>query len=154
MMIAKLENKVINLYDDGEFLVGSITTETKIPKAVLTIGTSKFVVTHNKKKSQITENNKTIYNLETDSFWGNTTIIETDKKITGVWGLKWGTQLKDKEENTLLKIRSISKFFKKNKYEIKMLNAKVTNLEILISLYFHIYSSRMKAAILITTGVI
>ncbi len=125
-------------------MIGTISKELSTKKAVLTIGDSKFVVTHNKRKIAITENDKTIYNLETSWWRGNATILETDCKITGVWGLKWGTQLKDKDGNTLLKIRNTSKIRNKNEYEIKIINTKVTNLEILIALYFHIYGSSEK----------
>ncbi len=153
-MIGKSENKVINLYDDKETVVGSITTESNSKKAMLTIGERKFLVTHDKWKTVITENDKTIYNLKTSRSWANTTILETGSKITGVWGLKWGTQLTDKDKNTLVKIRNINKFFNKSRYEIKVVNDQTSHLDILIALYFHIYSSKMKMTGLITMGVI
>ncbi len=153
-MIAKLENKVINLYDDKETVIGSITTESNSKKAILTIGERKFFVTHEKWQTVITENDRIIYNLKTNRSWANTTILETESKITGVWGLKWGTQLTDKDKNTLVKIRNINKFFNKSRYEIKVINDQTSHLDILIALHFHIYSSKMKMTSLITMGVI
>jgi hypothetical protein len=44
--------------------------------------------------------------LKTNSFSGNTIILETGHKITGVFGLKWGTKMIDKGKGTLLKIRN------------------------------------------------
>jgi hypothetical protein len=79
-----------------------------------------------------------------NSFSGNTKILETGNKITGVFGLKWGTKMIDKENNTLLKIKNENQFINTNKYEIEISNDKVSDLEILISLYGHLYGSNMK----------
>jgi len=68
--------------------------------------------------------------LKTNSFSGNTEILETGHKITGVSGLKWGTKMMDKENNTLLKIRNENQFINTNKYEIEISNEEVTDLDI------------------------
>jgi hypothetical protein len=79
-----------------------------------------------------------------NSFSGNIEILETGHKITGVFGLKWGTKMVDKENYTLLKIRNENQIVNTNKYEIEISNKKVTDLEILTTLYGHIYGSNMK----------
>jgi hypothetical protein len=82
--------------------------------------------------------------LKTNSFSGNTEILETGHKIRGVSGLKWGTKMMDKENNTLLKIRNENQFINTNKYEIEISNEEVTDLDILTTLYGHLYGSNMK----------
>ena len=91
-----------------------------------------------------------------NSFSGNTTILETSHKITGVLGFKWGSKMMDKEGNTLVKIRNENQFINKGKYEIEVSNEGVSDLDILLTLHSHIQGSRMKLLVLIigvTVGV-
>jgi hypothetical protein len=87
--------------------------------------------------------------LKTNSFSGNTIILETGHKITGVFGLKWGTKMIDKGNGTLLKIRNENQFINRNKYEIEISNEKVTDLDVLTTLYGHLYGSKIKLKALI-----
>ena len=95
-------------------------------------------------ETEISENEKVIYHLKTNSFSGNTKIQETENKIAGVFGLKWGTKMIDRENNILLKIRNENQFTNTNKYEIEISNDRVSDLEILTTLYGHLYGSNMK----------
>ena len=157
-MTAKLENDILNVYTDKNVLIGGIITKSNFKKAKINIGESKFELSRSKWNTEISEKNKVIYHLKMNSFSGNTKILETGNKITGVFGLKWGTKMIDKENNTLLKIKNENQFINTNKYEIEISNDKVSDLEILISLYGHLYGSnrKLKAVIIgvISVGII
>jgi hypothetical protein len=143
-MIAKLENDIINVYDEKNILIGGIKTQSNFKNSEIKIGEKKIHLSRNKWETEILEGGKVLYNLKTNSFSGNTEILETEHKITGVFGLKWGTKLTDKENNTLVKIRNENQFINNNKYEIEISNGKVTDLDILMTLYGHLYGSNMK----------
>ena len=143
-MIAKLENDILKVYNEENILIGGIKTQSNFKNTEIKIGENKYELSRNKWNTEISENGKIIYNLKMNSFSGNTEILETGHKITGVFGLKWGTKMVDKENNTLLKIRNENQIVKTNKYEIEISNKKVTDLEILTTLYGHLYGSNMK----------
>ena len=143
-MIAKLENDILNVYNEENILIGGIKTKSNFKNTEIKIGENKYELSRNKWNTEIYENGKVIYNLKMNSFSGNTEILETGHKITGVLGLKWGTKMVDKENNTLLKIRNENQIVNTNKYEIEISKQKVTNLEIMTTLYGHLYGSNMK----------
>jgi hypothetical protein len=143
-MIAKLENDTLNVYNEENILIGGIKTQSDFKNTEIKIGENKYELSRNKWNTKISENGKVIYNLKMNSFSGNTEILETGHKITGVFGLKWGTKMVDKENNILLKIRNENQIVNTNKYEIEISNKKVTDLEILTTLYGHLYGSSMK----------
>ena len=157
-MTAKLENDILNVYTDKNVLIGGIITKSNFKKAEINIGESKFKLSRSKWNTEISEKNKVVCHLKMNSFSGNTKILETGNKITGVFGLKWGTKMIDKENNTLLKIKNENQFINTNKYEIEISNDKVSDLEILISLYGHLYGAnrKLKAVIIgvISVGII
>lgn len=141
---ARLENDSLNVYNEKNELIGGINADNKFKNSEIKIGENKYLVSRKKWKSEILENGKIINHLKTNSFSGNTEIMESDKKIKGVWGFKWGTKLIDHNKNVLLKIRNQKKFINNNKYELEVYNESVSDLEILTSLYFHLYGSKMK----------
>ncbi len=141
---ARLENDSLNVYNEKNELIGGINADNKFKNSEIKIGENKYLVFRKKWKSEILENGKIINHLKTNSFSGNTEIMESDKKIKGVWGFKWGTKLIDHNKNVLLKIRNQKKFINNNKYELEVYNESVSDLEILTSLYFHLYGSKMK----------
>jgi len=145
-MIARLENDSVNVYNEKNILIGGIKTQSNFEKAEIKIGDKKFQLSRNKWGIEISEKDKVIYHMKQkmNSFFGNIKIQETEHKITGVFGFKWGTKMIDKENNTLVKIRNKNQFINKNKYEIEILNERVTNLEILTTLYGHLYGSNVK----------
>ena len=143
-MIAKLENDIINVYNEKNLLLGGIKTQAEFKNAEIKIGQKTLQLSRNKWETEILENGKVIYNLKTNSFSGNTKIQETEYIVAGVWGLKWGTKLMDKKNNTLLKIRNDNQFNNTNKFEIELSDTKATDLDILITLYVHLYVSNMK----------
>jgi hypothetical protein len=157
-MIAKLENDIINVYNEKNILIGGIKTQSNFKNAEIKIEEKIFQLSRNKWETEISENDKVIYHLKTNSFSGNTKIQETEYKIVGVFGLKWGTKMMDKENNTLLKIRNENQFTNSNKYEIEISNDRVSDLEILTTLYGHLYGSNMKLKAVIfgviTVGII
>ncbi len=110
----------------------------------LKVGEKAFMLIRNKWTTEILEDDKIVYHLKTNSFSGKTKVIETEQNIKGVWGPKWGTQLVDKENKTLLKIRNKNQFRNNNKYVIELSNEKVTDFDILLTLYGHLYGSSMK----------
>jgi len=143
-MIAKLENDILNVYNEKNFLIGGIKTQSNFKNTEVKIGEKEYKLSRDKWNTEISENGKVVYTLKMNSFSGNTEILETGHKITGVFGLKWGTKMVDKENNTLLKIRNENQIVNTNKYEIEISNKKVTDLEILTTLYGHLYGSNMK----------
>ena len=148
-MIARLENGFINVYNEKDILVGGIKIQKNFKKAEIKIGEKEFQLSRNRWETKILEKDNVICHLKMNSFSGNTTIRETDHKITGVFGFKWGAKMMDKENNTLLKIRNENHFTNRNKYEIEISNEKVTDLDILMILYSHLYGSNMKLMLLI-----
>jgi hypothetical protein len=152
-MIAKLEKDIINVYNERNILIGGIKTQSNFKNAEIKIGEKIFQLSRNKWETEISENDKVIYHLKTNSFSGNTKIKETEYKITGVFGLKWGTKMMDKENNTLLKIRNENQFTNTNKYEIEISNDSVSNLDVLTTLYGHLYGSNMKLKAVIIGGI-
>lgn len=143
-MIAKLENDILNVYNEKNILIGGIKTQSNFKNTEVKIGEKEYKLSRDKWNTEISENGKVVYTLKMNSFSGNTEILETGHKITGVFGLKWGTKMVDKENNTLLKIRNENQIVNTNKYEIEISNKKVTDLEILTTLYGHLYGSNMK----------
>ncbi|MFD2892777.1 hypothetical protein ACFS5J_12215 [Flavobacterium chuncheonense] len=148
-MTAKLENDIINVYNEKEVLIGGITIQKNFKNTEIKIGEKIYQLSRNGWETKIYDNEKVIYHLKTNSFSGATKIQETGYKITGVFGSKWGTKMADKENNTLLKIRNENQFLDKNQYEIEISNTKVTDLDILTTLYGHLYGSNMKLKVVI-----
>jgi hypothetical protein len=143
-MIAKLENDIINVYTEKNILIGGIKSQSNFKNAEIKTREKIYQLSRNKWETEISENEKVIYHLKTNSFSGNIKIQETENKITGVFGLKWGTKMVDKENNILLKIRNENQFTNTNKYEIEISNDRVSDLEILTTLYGHLYGSNLK----------
>jgi hypothetical protein len=143
-MTAKLENDIIKVYNKENVLLGGIKTPLNFNHAEIQIGENTFQVSRIKWETKISENDKVIYHLKTNSFSGNTEILETGYKITGVLGLKWGTKMIDKENNTLVKIRNVNQLINTNNYEIEIPIEKASDLDILTTLYAHLYGSSMK----------
>ena len=134
-------------------MIGGIKTQSNFKNTEIKIGENEYEISRDKWNTEISEKGKVIYNLKMNSFSGNAEILETGHKITGVFGLKWGTKMVDKENNILLKIRNENQIINTNKYEIEISNKKVTNLEILTTLYGHLYGSNMKLKAVIIGGV-
>jgi hypothetical protein len=153
-MIAKLENDVLSVYNEENILIGGIKTQSNFKNTEIKIGENKYELSRDKWNTEISKNGKVIYHLKMNSFSGNTEILETGHKITGVFGLKWGTKMIDNENNTLLKIRNENQFINKNKYEIEISNHEVSELEIFITLYGHLYGSNMKLKAVVIGAVI
>lgn len=143
-MIAELENGLIKVYDDQNILIGTIKTKSNFEYAEITIENETYELSRKKWVAKIIKKGKIIYTLKTNPFSGNTKIIETKQKITGVKGLKWATKLIDKNKDTLIKIRNNNQFMDKNKYDIEISNENVNKLDILLTLYGHLYGSSMK----------
>jgi hypothetical protein len=152
-MIAKLENDILNVYNEKNILIGGIKTQSNFKNTIIKIGENEYEISRDKWNTEISGKGKVIYNLKMNSFSGNVEILETGHKITGVLGLKWGTKMVDKENNILLKIRNENQIINTNKYKIEISNKKVTNLEILTTLYGHLYCSNMKLKAIIIGGV-
>lgn len=152
-MIAKLENDSLNVYNEENILIGGIKAPSNLKTTEIKIRENKYELSRNKWNTKISKDGKVIYNLKMNSFSGKTEILETGHKITSGFGLKWGTKMVDKENNTLLKIRTKNQIVNTSQYQIERSNTKVTDLEILTTLYGHLHGSNMKLSTLIIGAV-
>jgi len=145
-MLAKLENDTYNLYNDNNVLIGKIKIKSKsnFKESEIIIGKKNYKIVREKWMFQILVEDKIVYNLKTNSFFGNIELLETKQKIKGVTSLKWGTKLVDEENNILLKIRNENQFINNEKYVIEISNNKVRDFDILLALFGHLYGSSMK----------
>jgi hypothetical protein len=84
-----LENDILNVYNEKNILICGIKTQSNFKNAEIKIGVKTLLLSRNKWETEISENNKVIYRLKTNSFSRNTKIQETEYKITGIFGLKW-----------------------------------------------------------------
>ena len=128
-------------YDDQNVLIGAIKTKSNFQNAEITIEDETYELTRKKWVAKIIKKGKTIYTLKTNPFSGNTKIIETKQKIKGAKGMKWGTKLIDKNKETLIKIKNQNQFLDNKKYDIEISNKDVNKLDILLTLYGHLYGS-------------
>lgn len=142
----KFENGTFNTYDSKKNLIGKIKINPKANfiDSEIIIDNKIYQVLRKKWETKIIDDGKSIFHLKTNSLSGNTEIKELNKKIKGVWGLKWGTQLTDENGETLLKIRNENKWSNNRTYIINLQTDNLTPLEILISIYGHLYGSSMK----------
>lgn len=145
-MIAKLEKGYYNLYDEKNEIIGKIKIANKsnYNESELTVGEKVYKIVRKDWAFKVYENDKVVYNLKTNSFTGNITVLELDKKIKGVFSLRWGTQLVDEENNTLLKIKNKNMFLDKGIHIIEIENQNVSDFEILLALFGHLYGSALK----------
>ncbi len=145
-MIAQLEDNYYNLYNDNKFLSGTllIVSKSGLEKDKISVGDKNFEVIREKRKLSIYENERLVYDLVINPFSGTILNLQTKQKIKGVFGLKWGTQLVDKNNQTLLKIRNESLLEDVGTYIIETSVAEVSELDILISLWAHLYGSKQK----------
>jgi len=143
---AKFENGTFNAYNSKGEIIGKIKIDpsANFNESEITINDKTYKITRDKWETTILDNDNKIYHLKTNSFSGNTEIKELNKKIKGVWGLKWGTQLTDEDGETLLKIRNEKKSINNGHYVIELENENLSPMEILISLYGHLYGSSLK----------
>ncbi len=140
------ENGTFNVYSPKGEIIGKIKIgpNADFIKSEIEINGKKYNVTRHKWETSISDGDNILYHLKTDPIWGIMVIEELNKKIKGVWGLKWGTQLIDENGKTLLKIRNENKFINNGNYVIKLENEILNPMDILISLYGHLYGSSMK----------
>jgi hypothetical protein len=146
-IIAKFESGTFNVYKNyPSQIAGKIHIESSanFNKSEIIIQDKVYKVIRDKWETTITYGDEILFHLATNSFSGNTEIKELDKKIKGVWGLKWNTQLTDKDGSTLLKIRNEKKSVNNGNYIIELADQGLSSMEILISLYGHLYGSSIK----------
>lgn len=143
---AIFEKGYFNVYDSQSQIIGKIKIDSKLnfKESKIIIGNEQYKVIRDSWDTTILKNNEPLYHLKTDSFSGNTEIIGLNKKIKGVWGLKWGTQLVDENGETLLKIRNEKQLIYNGNYILKLEKEDLTPLEILISFYGHLYGTFLK----------
>lgn len=151
-MIGKLQNDIITLYDQNNIWVGDITTESNFKNAQISIGDKTYELSKNKRKIEVLEEGLVIAVLKFSLFFLSLEIIETGHKIKGVKGFKWGTKMEDRENNTLLKIRHKNLMIDENIYIIEISNEKTTYLEVLLTLYAHLYGSNLKLYFVLLLG--
>lgn len=143
---AIFEKGYFKVFNSEEKLIGEIKIypKTNFDKSEIVIGDHHYNLIRKGWESTVYKNDNPLYHLKTNSFSGNTEIKELNRKVKGVWGLTWGTQLSDESGNTLLKIRNDKQFVDNGKCIIKLENGNVKTLEILLSLYGHLYGTSLK----------
>lgn len=78
------------------------------------------------------------------SWFGNAVISPINYKLKGISSWSGGTRLIDDNDNTLVTIKKAGGIFTQNKFQIEVNDTTVSNLNLLLALYFHIYSSHNK----------
>ena len=152
-MLAKLENGSYNLYNKKDVLIGKITPLKDLKQCEIIIADKHYELFRESSTMKIFEQDELLYNLKT-SFYNNIEILETNFKIKGVSGQKWGTQLVDKENQTLLKIKNKNLFAETNQYVIETSTNQLNPIDILMALYGHLYGSKNKQQIAIIVAVV
>ena len=145
-MRAELINNVYVVYNDDNSVLGKVIINLKphFVKNEIVIGDDTFKIVIDGWVFNIFLNDQIVERMKTNSFTGSITVLELGRKIKGVFGFKWGTQMLDEKNNTLLKIGNESTLIDKGKYNIKIENENVSSFEILLSLFAHLYGSNMK----------
>jgi hypothetical protein len=155
-MKASLNNNIYSIYNDENLILGEIKilSKGKFSECDLLTDGKLYKLIQKGWNICIFENDKTLYNLEISSWSGNIKILELDKVIKGFWGTNWATQLADDNKNTLLKIRNLNKISDKGEFEFELCATDISNLEILITLFGHLYGSKMKTFSALISAVI
>lgn len=68
-MTARLENDMINVYNERNVLIGGIKTQSNFKNAEIKIEENKFKLSRNKGETEILVKDKVIYHLKTSSFF-------------------------------------------------------------------------------------
>ena len=150
-LIATTENEIITVIDSKNELVGKLHIDSKSKQHQITTHDKTYQLIQEKGLCRVIENNKTIYHLRSDKFWGTIKIEESNKDIRGVFGFTWGTQLRDERKQTLLKIRTENSLKNKGNYIIQLNKENTKPIEILMTLYGHIVGSIAKQNIFLYT---
>ncbi|HUH26363.1 MAG TPA: hypothetical protein VLY87_07035 [Flavobacterium sp.] len=143
-LTARTENELITLFDSKNQIIGKLQIKNNTKECKIFINNKVYDVIREKWTARIVENNQTIYHLKTDKFWGTIKVTESNKEIRGVFGFTWATQLRDAYKQTLLKIRNENSFKNTGVYIIQLDKEDIDPLEILITLYGHIFGSIAK----------
>ena len=142
----KFEQGYFNLYNTENSIIGKVKIEedAAFKESELIIEDKQFNVLRDDWNTKVLRNGNLLFQIKTNSFSGNAKIIELNKKLKGVWGTNWASQLVDENGNTELKIRNEKKLVDNGNYTILLENDDLETLQILISLYFHLYVSSLK----------
>lgn len=135
-----------NITNAERQLIGQLKLDTNggFKNCELIIGKEKYAMIREKWKTKVIRDNSTIFHLITNSFSGNTNIVELGVKIKGVWGIKWGTQLIGKDGNSRLKISNENKMIQNGRFIIKVKEKETKAIEILLTFYIHLLASSQK----------
>jgi hypothetical protein len=85
-----------------------------------------------------------VFKFIINSWFGSAIIAPLNYKLKGVSSWTGGTRLIDDNDNTLVTIKKAGGIFTHNKFQIEVNDKSVSNLHILLALYFHIYASHNK----------
>ena len=149
---AKSQNGVVRVHE-GEELLGTIEMKENFKTAEIKIGEKFFDIVLQQKEIIVKKQGDIYRHIKSNLFSGNMEILETGKKITGAAGLKWGTMLMNNKQEVLMKIKNQNPFFNKNQYECEIVEKNaVEDLDILLTLWEHLYGSRMKQLLMLILG--
>ena len=79
-----------------------------------------------------------------NSWFGNAVISPIDYKLKGISSWSGGTRLLDNNDNLMLTIKKSGGIFTSNKFQIEISDSSISPLYLMLSVYFHIYSSHNK----------
>jgi hypothetical protein len=85
-----------------------------------------------------------VFKFIINSWFGSAIIAPLNYKLKGVSSWTGGTRLIDDNDNTLVTIKKAGGIFTHNKFQIEVNDKSVSNLHMLLALYFHIYASHNK----------
>lgn len=150
-ILAKTEGSEVVIYNEKIQILGTIQTNIKpnFEENLMTVGNKTYNILRKGWTFTIYEGDKEVYHLRTNAFLGNITILEMEKKLRGVFSLKWGTQLVDENNNTILKIKNESLILNKGNYIIELGEFPVSEFEIALALFGHLYGCRLKTRVAI-----
>lgn len=92
----------------------------------------------------VMHNGSDAFKFVINSWFGNAVIAPLNYKIKGISSWSGGTRLIDENDNTLVTIKKTGGIFIHNKFQIEKNDENVSNLHLLLALYFHIYASHNK----------
>ncbi len=145
-MTAAKENDYIVIFNERNAIIGKIKVYSKdnFSKSEIIVDQKTFLIIRDQWIFKVLDEENIIYNIETNATSGDMKILELDKKIKGVFSLKWGTELIDQHQVSLLKISNKNDQFDYGNYDIKIENKDVSNIEIVLSLFGHLYGSQLQ----------
>lgn len=140
-LIAKTANETITVFNSKDEIFGVLRIDLKSKNHQIITNGECYQLVQEKWFIKVVQNQNTIFHLRTNKFWGTIKIEELNKDIRGVFGHEWGTQLRDSNKITLLKIKNESKWKNTGNYIIQLEKESIAPIEVLLTLFGHVVCS-------------